>query len=328
MRFVIYGAGGIGGGIGAQLALSGFETLLIARGEHLRRIRENGLRLLTPEGDTTLALSVAGHPSEVAFRPEDVVICTMKSQDTRAALDDLRAHAPASLMIVMAQNGVSNEVEAARRFERVYAMMVHTPAQFLEPGCIALHGRPKRGVLDAGRFPNGVDPAITEVCRALAAAGFASEPRRDVMRLKYGKLLLNLGNAAQAVCGLDADLSALTRSMRAEAMECFEAAGIDFISARDLVDRCRGHYELGEIEGVPRQGGSSWQGLVRGTGSIESDFLNGEIVLLGTRFGVPTPLNRTVQRLAVAAAGSRQAPGSVTVEQILDEAGSGPGRVR
>jgi 2-dehydropantoate 2-reductase len=53
-----------------------------------------------------------------------------------------------------------------------------------------------------------------------------------------------------------------------------------------------------DIPGWPRTGGSSWQSVKRGTGDIETDFLNGEIVLLGGLHGIPTPANRVCQRLA------------------------------
>ena len=63
--------------------------------------------------------------------------------------------------------------------------------------------------------------------------------------------------------------------------------------------------EIGEVAGLTRGGGSSWQSLVRGTGSIEADYLNGEMCLLGRLHGVPTPVNELLQRRANAAAAAR-----------------------
>ena len=68
---------------------------------------------------------------------------------------------------------------------------------------------------------------------------------------------------------------------------------------------------------VPRAGGSSWQSLARGTGTVEADYLNGEIVLLGRLHGVPTPANETARRLVQRAARQRTAPGSMTPEEFL-----------
>ena len=74
MRIIIYGAGGIGGVIGAQLFKMGQEVLLIARGPHLEKIRKDGLRYETPNGTDTLPLAATGHPSEIDFRDDDVVL--------------------------------------------------------------------------------------------------------------------------------------------------------------------------------------------------------------------------------------------------------------
>jgi 2-dehydropantoate 2-reductase len=319
MRAVIYGAGGIGGGIGALLAAAGHDVTLIARGEHLEAVRSRGLRVQTPEWSRTFSLAAVGHPRELDLRGDEVFFFTMKSQDTLRALDDLRDLAP-DAPVVLAQNGVANERMARRRFDRVYAMLVFMPAQFLEAGTIALHATPRRGTLHAGVYPRGTDDRIVAVCRDLRAAGFESDPDGNVMRLKYGKLLTNLGNAVQALCGLEADVTRLAKDLRDEGMRCLEAAGIAFVTARELVERCRAGYGLGEIEGQPRLGGSSWQGAMRGRRSTETDFLNGEVVLLGADHGVPTPLNRAVQRLAHRAVREGLAPGRTSVEAIYAEA--------
>ena len=320
MRYVIYGAGGVGGGIGAQLAQGGHDVALIARGRHLDAIQEQGLLIKTPEGEATLSLPAVGHPSELDLRGEEVFLFTMKSQDSVSALDELRAVAGEDVPVIMAQNGVANERAARRRFRRAYGMLILLPAQFLEPGVVVLHGTPKRGTLHAGCFPRGVDDTIREVCANLEDCGFDSEPHREIMPLKYAKLLLNLNNAVEALVGLGVDTRDLARDLRREARLCFEAAGIDSWTPRQLVDHCRAGYDLGPVDGEERLGGSSWQGLMRGTGSIETDFLNGEIVLLGALHGVPTPLNEAVQRLAARAAREGSAPGDLDVDDIREAA--------
>jgi 2-dehydropantoate 2-reductase len=75
--------------------------------------------------------------------------------------------------------------------------------------------------------------------------------------------------------------------------------------------------EVGEVPGLQRGGGSSWQSLVRGTGSVEADYLNGEICLLGRLHGVVTPVNALLQRRANAAAAAGLAPGSTTEDELL-----------
>jgi 2-dehydropantoate 2-reductase len=78
----------------------------------------------------------------------------------------------------------------------------------------------------------------------------------------------------------------------------------------------------GSVAGAPRDGGSSWQSLTRGTGTIEADFLNGEIVLLGRERDVATPVNEALQRLANRAAADRLPPGSLSPGEVLAAAGA------
>ena len=115
MRFIIYGAGGIGATIGARLHQSGNDVVLIARGEHARVLQQQGLKFVAPEGQYQLQIPCCIHPSEVDWQAGDVVILAVKSQHTVAALSDLGAHAPARVPVVCAQNGVANERMALRR---------------------------------------------------------------------------------------------------------------------------------------------------------------------------------------------------------------------
>ena len=86
------------------------------------------------------------------------------------------------------------------------------------------------------------------------------------------------------------------RALRAETKACYEAAEIAFAPEDELQERVRTQIKLVDIAGHPRTGGSSWQSLKRGLPTIEADFLNGEIVLLGRQYGIPTPYNRVLQK--------------------------------
>jgi 2-dehydropantoate 2-reductase len=78
----------------------------------------------------------------------------------------------------------------------------------------------------------------------------------------------------------------------------------------------RGDFRLAPAGETQRAGGSSWQSLQRGAGSIEADYLNGEIALLGALHGVPTPVNRLVQRVANELARDGKPPGSITPDEL------------
>ena len=300
MRFVIYGAGGIGGTVGARLFRAGSDVLLIARGAHLQAIQRDGLRFLTPSLDETLQIPAVGGPAQADLRDGDVVLLSMKTQHTESALRDLVAAVPAaigdSLPVICCQNGVANERMALRRFQNVYAMVVYLPAEHLQPGEVVTFGEGAGGILDAGRYPTGVDATITQVTAALADAGFSAEPDPAVMRQKYGKLVTNLGNALQAATGDSPD--DLRRLMRQEAVACYAAAGIDSTGAEEARVRRERGIVVSDVPGFARHGGSSLQSVLRGTGDIEADYLNGEIVQLGRLHGVPTPANRVLQQAA------------------------------
>lgn len=324
MRYIIYGAGAIGGVVGGRLFGAGHEVVLICRGRHLDVVRERGLTLQEPEGTRVLPVPAAGHPREIAFRESDVVVLTMKTQDTTAALDDLEA-AAGDVPVVCCQNGVENERMAARRFSMVYPMLVALPATFLQPGIVTGWGAETAGVLDLGCFPAGVDHLAERVAADITSAGFVCRADPRVMRLKYAKLLSNLGNALQAITGTHGSedgARALMRQVRNEALACFAAAGIDAASADEYREQVNSRFRQADVPGAERGGSSTWQSLVKGSSRLETDFLNGEIVLLGRLHGVPTPYNAALRRLSQRLAAENGRPGRYTLADIEAEAGT------
>jgi 2-dehydropantoate 2-reductase len=317
MRFIIYGAGAIGGTIGGRLYQHGHEVVLIARGGHFEAIRDGGLMLRTPDETTTLPIPVFDDPSHLDFQQGDVVVLSMKTQDTPAALSRLAAVAPAGLPVVCAQNGVENERLALRAFANVYGTYVVVPASHLHPGVIEATSTPTTGVLDLGRYPSGVDEVAEDVATALGASTFSARPDPAIMRWKYAKLLSNLANALEAACGPETRDSDLVARVRAEGRACLAAAGITVASGEEQRTRIGDLLRMQPIGGQSRRGGSSWQSLARQAGTIEADWLNGEIVMLGRLHGVATPLNDLLQRTVNRMASQGLPPGGMTVEELL-----------
>jgi len=295
MRYVVYGAGAVGGVIGGQLHRAGLGVTLVARGEHLRRLRAEGLVLDTHAGRYVVAAPATDKASEVEWTEDTVVLLTVKSQQTSAALDDLTAAAPPDIVVVAAQNGVANEREVLRRFARGYAITVMLPATHLEPGVVVQKSHPTPGILDIGAVPSGTDELTDAVSADLRAAGFESVPRADIMAWKHRKLLMNLGNGVDAVCVPGESANALQRRARDEGEAVLAAAGFPVTSAE--ADRERRGDILQTRPDSPPRGGSTWQSITRQTGSVEIDYLAGEVVLLGRLHGVPTPANALIQRV-------------------------------
>ena len=316
MRFIIYGLGAIGGVFAAKLALNHEELVGIARGAQLDAVRTNGLTLRTPDGDLTARFPVVGHPREIAFREDDVIILSMKSQHTEDALRDLRAAGVRRQAIVCAQNGVENENMALRFFDTVIAMLVLMPADFVSPGEVAAFGQPRHGLFDIGRYPSGDHPAIDALCESLNACGFAAYRHDTVMRAKYGKLLINLGNAVDAAMGNGADAEKYVSLAREEALAVYAAAGIGFDDVGQSDPRRAQLMQIKQIPGTTRVGSSSAQSLARSAGSTEIDYLNGEIVRLGRLHGVPTPVNAFFTDLSARLAAENARPGSLSGAEI------------
>ena len=321
MRIVVLGAGGIGGTIGARLHQGGYDVALIARGAHGQAIRERGLTFATPRERVTLTLPTYADPSAVTWTPDDVVVLAVKSQDTEAAARALAAAAGPDLPVVAAQNGVANERTLARWFAHVHGLCVMMPTEHLAPGVVVAHSAAASGILDLGGFPAGSDEVDEALAAALRGSSCESVARPDIMRWKYRKLLNNLGNAVEALCGdgLDSDDGlAVLELLSGEAERTFESAGIVPVTEAEDDERRGDHLRLEPVAGATRGGGSTWQSLERGV-AVETDYLNGEIVLLGRLHGVPTPANTRIQTLMARAATRAAGPGVMTATQLLAE---------
>jgi 2-dehydropantoate 2-reductase len=311
MRLVILGAGAIGGVVGGLLARANREVLLLARGAHLAAIRERGLRVESPGETFVVHPPVAERVAD--WRPGDLVVLATKTQDAAAALRGLAA--PPEIPIACFTNGVEAERIALRHARSVYGACVMMPATYLQPGIVQVWAAPVPGLIDVGRYPDGQGEHVDELAGELIVAGFSVETRTNIMKWKRGKLLSNLANGAEALCGPAARTSAIADRARAEARACFAAANLSCSTEAEDAAR-RAGYASKPIEGATRSGGSTWQSLARGATTLETDYLNGEIALLGRLNNVPTPVNEALQRIAAEAAAAGHAPGSMSLDEL------------
>ncbi|MEU6439711.1 2-dehydropantoate 2-reductase N-terminal domain-containing protein [Streptomyces sp. NPDC047046] len=337
MRYIVIGAGAVGGTVGARLAGSGREVVCVARGAHKEALERDGLRLVTPDGEQVHRLPVVGGPEELGqLRADDVLLLAVKSQDSVAALDAWAARPVAGggtagerLLALCLQNGVANERMALRRFARVVGVCVWLPSTYLEAGVVGAGGSPLTGILHLGTYPPGrPEPVLEAVAADLRASHFDAPLPEDVMPWKYAKLLDNLPNAIEALVGpLEGpEALGLVAEARAEGVAVLEAAGIAAVGEEEA-GRARGaRMRLLPVPGVPRGGGSTWQSLRRGAVSVEADWLNGEIVLLGRLHGVPTPVNETLRRLVNELARTGGGPGAYTLAEVRERIVAAVGR--
>jgi 2-dehydropantoate 2-reductase len=315
VRHVVYGAGAVGGVIGGHLHLAGVDVTLVARGTHLAAIRRDGLVLDRAEGRGPVPVPAVASAAEVTWDGDTVVLLCVKGHQTAAALDDLAAHAPAGTVVVSAQNGIANESAILRLFEATYGICVMLPATHLEPGVVVQKCHPTPGILDLGRVPDGVDATAEAIAADLRSAGFESVPRPDIMAWKRRKLLMNLGNAVDATCRPGDAATELEELARTEGEQVYAAAGLACVSSAEDKERRDDILRRRDDLQVPL-GGSTFQSLSRGT-NTEADLLNGEIVLLGRLYGVPTPVNALLQETCRALARDGAPPRSMDAADLL-----------
>ncbi len=332
-RYVIIGAGAIGAGVGGLLAHQGVPVLLVARGAHLHVMRDRGLTVRTPDETCTVAAPVAGGPDEVQLTTDDVLVLTTKTHQAEAALAEW-ADAPvtgpdqkvvgtagSTLPLLTALNGVASETMALRWFARVYGVCVWMPAVLLEPGEVIIRGGPARAAMHVGRAPVELSTEadaelLAEIKTDWESARVLTPTPPDVMRWKYRKLLGNLGNAFQALLGDATHRNDLVERCRNEAKDLIAQAGIP-LNTEAEEGEARKAFTVQPVPGEPaRLGGSTWQSLARGTGSAESDYLNGEVVALAHRLGRTAPVNAVVAQLMREAVRSGAKPGDLTDAEL------------
>lgn len=326
MRYIIVGAGAVGGVIGGRLHASGHRVVLVARGENYSVLRERGLEVRTPTGTSVHAVPVVRSSDSFPLSPDDVLVFAMKTQDTAAALQQWaerplvnREEASDVLPVICAQNGVANERLALRHFRHVYGMSVWFPATHLEPGTVEAAEENFTGAVHLGRYPTGVDDLVEQVGDDLRKSTFQVHLQPDIMYWKYAKLLNNLGNALEALIGpLESEQAVeLFERAKEEGVRVLRAADIAYANSGEQREMLRLRAESQAHNPVLRKGGSSWQSLARGTRSVEADYLNGEIVLLGRELGIPTPVNTLLQREANRAARESRPPAALPLSALL-----------
>lgn len=316
MRIIVYGIGAVGGTIAAAFCQAGVEVLGIARGAMLEALRTGPLILKHPGGTIRARVPVVGAPSEIEFRAGDLICLTMKSQDTGEALAALRAAGVRDQPIFCLQNGIANEPTALRLFPNVHAVTVMLPAAYTVQGTVVCHGTPKLGLFDIGRFPSGSNAADHAMADAMNSAGMAGFVMDDVMASKRGKLLLNLGNALEASLGRGTERGDWPERVRQEAEDVLTTAGLAWDDVGMDMPRRKKLMQMGDVAGEERFGGSTSQSLIRGTGRVETDYLNGEIAWIARMHGLEAPANAFLAHLLAEIAESGASAGALSLDEL------------
>ena len=315
----IAGAGSIGCFVGGMLAAGGRRVALLARPRVTAEIEAHGLRPTSFEGfDQTIPpdrLALSENPS--LFADAGIVLVTVKSADTAGMADIIARYAPADAVVVSLQNGVGNAAVLRDRLpgRRVLGGMV--PFNVMALG----EGRFHRAT--SGDIVIEADDART--AEKLSVPGLVMRPTGNIDGVQWGKLLLNLNNALNALSGLPLRRQLSARPWRqlfadqlAEALSAVRAEGVNPVSPTPippawmppLLRLPNFIFEplLGRTMKIdPEARSSMWEDLKHGR-RTEIDYLQGVITDIAARRGLQAPLSRRIVELIRQA--ERDAKGS------------------
>jgi 2-dehydropantoate 2-reductase len=319
-RIAVLGAGLIGNYVGGRLAAGGADVVLIGRGRVLGDLRTHGLHLTDLEGgDRRIAadkLNLAEDPA--ALGQADLILLCVKSQGTEDAAGQIAQFARPGTAVVSLQNGVSNadRLRAALPGRTVLAGMV--PYNVAQPGPGHYHQGTSGVILIED------SPAIAPYVPLFAAAQLALGLRADMVAVLWGKLLINLNNAINALAGVPLAAQIAQRNYRRsvalcqfEALSLLKRAGIKpaqfaavpmwllphvFSLPDGLFRRVAAR---GGMPRIDRHARSSMAEDLAAGRKTEIDYINGEILALARRLGRKAPVNaRVIDLIHKAEAGA------------------------
>jgi 2-dehydropantoate 2-reductase len=325
---IVAGAGSIGCFVGGVLADAGRRVSLLARPRVIEEIKRNGLRVTSFEGfDRTLKstsqLSLSDDPS--IFNDAGAVLVTVKSTDTAEIAGLIAEHAPSDAVIVSLQNGVGNVSVLRERLpgRRVLAGMV--PFNVIALGEGRFHRATSGDIL--------IEQDEAGTAAQLSVPHLTMRPTANIDGVQWGKLLLNLNNALNALSNLplreqlaQRPWRALFADQMAEGLAAMKAEGIKPVASTPVPPALTPHLLrlpdavfrllLGRTMKIdPEARSSMWEDLQRGR-RTEIDYLQGVIAQIAERRGLQVPLSaRIVALIKRAEAEGKGSPG-LTPDQI------------
>jgi 2-dehydropantoate 2-reductase len=335
MRALIWGAGAIGGTLGAYLARAGHDiTLVDVAGEHVDEVNRSGLRITGPIGEFTVR-SRAFTPDTLDGQWDTIVLAT-KAHHTEAAAEALRPHLGEKGCVVSAQNGL-NEITIARIVgaERTVGAFVNFGADYLEPGVIHYGGR---GAVVIGEIDGRITPRVESIRDAWLDFDDRAIVTPNIWGFLWGKeaygamlfatALTNesiadaLANPAHRALyvGLAREINGVTRArgVTPEAFDGFDPSAYDPDGPAGAADQ-----SLDALVAHNRRSAKTHSGIWRDIAvrkrPTEVDAQLGIVVTLAREVGVPTPLTeRLVGLVHDIERGIR--PQSVeTLEQLIND---------
>ncbi len=293
MRIAIMGAGSIGGYFGGMLARAGNEVTLIARGDNLRAIVSNGLRVVRDDEEFVVPCPATDDPAQAGI--QDLALLTVKTYHNPQAIPAMAPMVGPETTVLCLQNGIDSYVSAAETLghDRVMPGAAYIEAGHPEPGVVTQTGSVVRIVF--GEADGGASERGARILETLEGAGIPAELSTDIQQTLWSKFLF---------IATMAGVTSLSRRTMAELMPQPEWRGVIEACMREIEAVGRASrvnlppdivestldYILSELE----QMHASMHADVMAGRPLELEALNGAVVRAGKPVNVTTPINDVI----------------------------------
>jgi len=288
MRIAIMGAGGVGGCLGGLLAKAGNDVSLIARGEHLEAIRENGLKIIRPDGEFVVQVEATDDPSEIG--PVDLVLFTVKTFQNRHVITNLKPLMGPETSVITLQNGVESheQLGAVLGPSNILPGAYWASSHIVAPGVIAEDVGAR---ISFGEVDDTDSLRALEIRKVFRDAGIETELSPDPLRVLWEKfvVLSALAGITSAAQTRPKELLQFpdARKMFCDAME--EALAVGLAKGIELPMNLV-QDSLKYVESLP-DFQNSMHGDYEAGRPTELDALSGAVIRLGKQIGVKTPVH-------------------------------------
>ena len=294
MRIVVFGTGGVGGFFGGRLAHSGEDVTFIARGEHLRAIKANGLRVDSPDGDFVIYPAKAtDNAGEVGAT--DLVILGVKAWQVPEAARAIKPLVGANTTVLPLQNGVDAVPQLVAELgpESVIGGLCRIVSFVVEPGHIRHAGFAPSIII--GELDNRRSERIVKIEEVFKHAGLDTTIAADIQVALWTKFLFiasfsgvgALANAPAGVTRTDQKWRGLMLSAMEEIFALAHARGVKL--PPDSVDKV-----MAAVDGLPADATSSMQRDIAAGKPSELESQNGAVVRMANNSGVEAPTHTLI----------------------------------
>jgi 2-dehydropantoate 2-reductase len=315
MKIAFMGAGGVGGFFGGRLANAGYDVSFIARGAHLKAMREHGLTIENQPQGTIHVPRITATDDPASLGVVDVLVMAVKLWDTEQAARFVKPVVGPHTTVVSFQNGVIKDDVLRRAFgdAAVIGGVGYVATHISRPGVIHQTGTMQRIIV--GEYTGTRSERVTALHAALLEAGVKAEISDDIRRTLWEKYVFLVG------------LSGSTTTMRSAIgpiRENPQTRGFLFDLMKETVAVGRAHgvnlpedyadQRLAFVDTMAVDMTSSMHHDLNSGNPLEVRWLSGGVVELGAQVGVPTPANRAVWDILALHASGRAKPAPADVQ--------------